>query len=60
VENYPAPTSTTDLVTDACIYEVVTDQNREYPQKPLSPMADVRDVAKAVSVPPIQSFHASC
>jgi len=50
VENHPSPTSTTDIVTDSYIYDLITDQNREYPQSPMSPMADVRDIAKAVRV----------
>jgi len=50
VENYPKPTSRTDLVTNDFIYEIILENNGEYPQKPYSAMADVRDVAKAVGL----------
>jgi len=48
VDNHPAHTSRTDIGTNEVIYEIINDNNGEYPQKPFSPIADVRDVAKAV------------
>lgn len=50
VENYPAHTKVADLGTVGFVYSLIADNpDHVYPQNPFAIMADVRDVAKAVS-----------
>jgi len=55
VDNYPAHTSRVSIGTDDSIYALVKDtpESGDFAPTtpPFSPMADVRDIAKAVSLP---------